>query len=180
MSGAASMDEAVRELQVKQYELSKTRRLQNAPSSLPSGCSLRGKSSVLERISRVRLSTDNARSVTEIMLHRRLAPDAKITYESLSLDSGQETLFTSDVKPEEVAVNNLYPKANVTRKGYVLKVEIDGSKYPDMTLIELPGLRIPDKDESSEEDTFVHVLAEKYMKNNASLILAVVRAKIGC
>ncbi|GFF35602.1 hypothetical protein IFM58399_04273 [Aspergillus lentulus] len=164
MSGAASMDEAVRELQVKQYELSKT--------SLPSGCSLRGKSSVLERISRVRLSTDNARSVTEIMLHRRLAPDAKITYESLSLDSGQETLFTSDVKPEE--------KANVTRKGYVLKVEIDGSKYPDMTLIELPGLRIPDKDESSEEDTFVHVLAEKYMKNNASLILAVVRAKIGC
>lgn len=67
----------------------------------------------------------------------------------------------------------------MTRKGYVLKVEIDGSKYPDMTLIELPGLRIPDKDESSEEDTFVHVLAEKYMKNNASLNLAVVRAKIG-
>jgi GTPase SAR1 family protein len=200
MGETTSMDMAVRELQVKQYELSKTfKSLKKLglegdcemPQLVIVGMQSSGKSSVLERISRVRLPTDNTRSVTEVMLHRRLSPDAKITYESLSSNSGQETLFTSDVKPEELAVNNLFPvtgkihknflkeKADATPKGYVLKIEIAGSKYPDMTLIELPGLRIPGKDESSEEDSFVHVLAEKYMKNKASLILAVVSAKIG-
>ncbi|EAW23561.1 uncharacterized protein NFIA_022720 [Aspergillus fischeri NRRL 181] len=162
-------DEAVRELQVKQYELSKTfKSLKKLglegdceiPQLVIVGMQSSGKSSVLKRISRVRLPTDNTRSVTEIILHRRLSPDAKITYKSLSSKSGQETLLTSDVKPEELAVNNLFPvigkihkdflkeKANVTPKGYVLKIEIAGSKCPDMTLIELPGLRIPDKGES--------------------------------
>ncbi|RHZ65702.1 uncharacterized protein CDV56_109453 [Aspergillus thermomutatus] len=201
MGETTSLDETLRELQVKQSELSKTfKKLQRLgvegdyelPQLVIFGMQSSGKSSVLERISRVRLPTDNTRFVTEIVLHRCLSPEAKITYESgLSSKSGQETLFTRGVEPEGLAVSNefsmiekihrdfLEERANATPRDYVLKIELAGSKYPDMILIELPGLRTSSgNDESSEEDSFVHDLAEKYMKNKASLILAVISAKI--
>lgn len=200
MGDSTSMDDSLRELQLKQSELSKTfKSLQRLgvecdyemPQVVIFGMQSSGKTSVLERISRVRLPTDNTRFVTEIVLQRRLSPEAKVTYESgLSSNNGQETLFTTGVSPEGFAVSNLFSTmgkihrdflemgANATRENYVLKIEIAGSKYPDMTLIELPGLRTSSKDKSSEVDSFVYDSAEKYMKNKDSIILAVISAKI--
>ncbi|RLL94583.1 hypothetical protein CFD26_102665 [Aspergillus turcosus] len=200
MGETMSMLEALSELQLKQSELCKTfKSLQRfgvecdyeMPQVVIFGMQGSGKTSVLERISRVRLPTDYTRLVTEIMLHRRLAPEAKITFESgLSSKTGQETLFTRHVNPGDLAINNefsmiekihkdfLEERANMTPRDYVLKIEITSSKYPDMTLIELPGLRTSGKDDSSEVDSFVHDSAEKYMKNKASIILAVISAKI--
>ncbi|KAF7114502.1 hypothetical protein CNMCM5793_008806 [Aspergillus hiratsukae] len=203
MGEAISMDEALaafQELQLKQSELSKTfKSLQSSgvegdygmPQLIIFGMQSSGKSSVLERISRTRFPTDKTRFVTEIMLHRRLSPEAKITYESApSSNSVKETLFTTDVKPDGFTVSNefsmiekihkdfLEERADATPRDYVLKIEIAGPSYPDMTFVELPGLRTSGKDESPEEDSFVHGLAEKYMKNKASLILAVLSAKV--
>ncbi|KAF7167109.1 hypothetical protein CNMCM5623_000548 [Aspergillus felis] len=72
MSETTSMDEALRDLQLKQSELSKTfkslKRLGlegdcEMPQLVIVGMQSSGKSSVLERISRVRLPTDSTRFV---------------------------------------------------------------------------------------------------------------------
>jgi hypothetical protein len=200
MGESKSMLEALSELQLKQSELCKTfNSLERfgvqcdyeIPQVVVFGMQSSGKTSVLERISRVRLPRDNTRFVTEIVLQRRLSPEAKVTYESGLSSNIQETLYsTTGDNPEGFAVSNLFSTmhkihrdflelgANATRENYVLKIKIASSKYPDMTLIELPGLRTSGKDESSEADSFVHDSAEKYMKNRTSIILAVISAKI--
>ncbi|KOS20018.1 Interferon-induced GTP-binding protein Mx [Escovopsis weberi] len=60
----------------------------------------------------------------------------------------------------------------------VLRVEISGPDMPHLTLVDLPGLYHSEtKDESSEGMTTVDRLAERYMKQKNTLILAVVSAK---
>ena len=59
----------------------------------------------------------------------------------------------------------------------ILRVEVSGPTHPQLTVVDLPGLiHSENKKQSASDVSLVHKLVESYMKNERSIILAVVSA----
>jgi len=147
-----------------------------------------GKSSVLEAISRVRFPTRGdvcTRFATELVLRRH--PETKI---SVGIDPAgmhgtpqqfHRTSFNKDALPE--IISEATEKMGIrlaSRTGFsqdVLRVEIFGPDIYPVTLVDLPGFfHSETSDQTKEDREIVSRLVEHYMKQQNSIILAVVSA----
>ena len=144
-----------------------------------------GKSSVLEAISRVRFPVQDGlctRFATELVLRQSPTSkiDVKIKNESILRDLSN-TSFSKDDLPEiiEKAKERMGLDGNgsVTFSEDVLRLEISGPDMPQLTLVDLPGFY---HNQTETQDAagvaIVNRLAEKYMKQENSIILAIVSA----
>ena len=146
-----------------------------------------GKSSVLEAISRVRFPTKGdlcTRFATELVLRREPTTQIKVSINSAESGSSQpfyRTTFDKDALPE--IINDATVKMGIlpgSKKGFskdILRVDIaDPDAYP-VTLIDLPGFfHSTTADQTEDDKKIVRELAEHYMKQPKSIILAVVSA----
>ncbi|KAL8785726.1 MAG: hypothetical protein Q9213_003193 [Squamulea squamosa] len=152
-----------------------------------------GKSSVLEAVSGVRFPTKGTlctRFATELILRRSASHsiDVKIrpshdrsdderakllAFQGPSVDTDQFPLLVEAAK-EAIGLDD-------NAKGFsedVLRVELSGPHQPHLTLVDLPGLfHSGNKQQSSDQAKLVKSLVQQYMKNERSIILAVVSAK---
>ena len=152
-----------------------------------------GKSSVLEAISRVHFPVDGelcTRFATELVLRRATEPrvDVRIQYANRAANPGgglqqpfQKSAFDNDALPEIIAeAKERMDIRKGGKKGFskdILRVEISGPGVYPVTLVDLPGFFHSETAEQSPEDKeTVDRLAESYMKQEKSVILAVVAA----
>ncbi|KAJ5312687.1 hypothetical protein N7508_003517 [Penicillium antarcticum] len=202
MSGSAEVDAALHQLQTKQGPLlDKIDELRTIgvgglvglPQLIVCGNQSSGKSSVLEAISRVRFPVKSnvcTRFPTEVVLRRRPTSRFKVSIEPGSLRTTSETRRTIEAfAPTEVTSSDqlkfLVEKAEeamgITGEGFsddVLKIEISGPDKPELTLVDLPGLYTSHSTSQDKQGiAIVHELTNRYMKNERSIILAVVSAK---
>ncbi|KAJ9138988.1 Interferon-induced GTP-binding protein Mx3 [Coniochaeta hoffmannii] len=162
------------------------------PQIIVVGAQSSGKSSVLEAISHVRFPTDGGvctRFATELIL--RQAPtttvDVSIQFSNKNDQSAarpfQLSGFSRDNLPE--LVNQAKERMGI-RDGIkefsddILRVEITGPEMESLTLVDLPGLYQGSTADQSEEGVeFVDHLVDRYMRQENSIILAVVSAGYG-
>lgn len=170
------------------------------PQLIVCGKQSSGKSSVLEAISRVRFPTKTklcTRFATEVILRRSPEPRFKVSIDpgESRTDEDRERLqkFCLEVFPkgdDDTPFKDLVEKAQEwmgidsaveSSTGFsddVLKVEISGPEKPELTLVDLPGLyEAKSKEQTTEGIQFVQKITEKYMRNERSIILAVLSAK---
>lgn len=170
------------------------------PQLIVCGKQSSGKSSVLEAISRVRFPTKTklcTRFATEVILRRSPEPRFKVSIDpgESRTDKDRERLqkFCLEVFPkgdDDTPFKDLVEKAQEwmgidsaveSSTGFsddVLKVEISGPEKPELTLVDLPGLyEAKSKEQTTEGIQFVQKITEKYMRNERSIILAVLSAK---
>jgi len=146
-----------------------------------------GKSSVLEAISRVRFPTKGdlcTRFATELVLRR--APVTKISVRighpgSASFQKFDRTSFDKDALPEIISQATkkmgILPDGRKQFSRDILHVEISGPDVHPVTLVDLPGFfHAQTADQASEGIEIARELAEQYMKQPKSIILAVVSA----
>ena len=152
-----------------------------------------GKSSVLEAVSGVRFPTKDTlctRFATELILRRSLSPNVQINIRP-SEDRPQDEI--AKLLAFEAPSHNIdkFPELIEAAKGVigidtdtnrfsedVLHVELSGPHQPHLTLVDLPGLfHSGNKQQSSDEAKLVKSLVKRYMKQERSIILAVVSAK---
>lgn len=152
-----------------------------------------GKSSVLEAVSGVRFPVKDTlctRFATELILRHsvatnvdvkiRPAPDRpeveKAKLLAFKIPDGDIEQFSSLF---EAATEAIGIDAGAKRFSEdVLHIEISGPKQPHLTLVDLPGLfHSGNKQQSSDEAKLVKSLVERYMRNERSIILAIVTAK---
>ncbi|EXJ78226.1 hypothetical protein A1O3_09387 [Capronia epimyces CBS 606.96] len=165
----------------------------NLPQLVVCGDQSSGKSSVLEAISGLGFPIkDNlcTRFATELILRRSstLGVTASIhpdedrpvseqerirEFESSTVDLGR---FADIVKEAENHIG-VGQDGHVFSKD-VLRVEVSGPTQPHLTLVDLPGLyHAPDEFQSVEGVDFVESLVLSYIRNERSVILAVISAK---
>jgi GTPase SAR1 family protein len=170
------------------------------PQLIVCGKQSSGKSSVLEAISRVRFPTKTklcTRFATEVILRRSPEPRFKVSIDpgESRTDEDRERLqkFCLEVFPkgdDDTPFKDLVERAQEwmgidnaveSSTGFsddVLKVEISGPEKPELTLVDLPGLyEAKSKEQTTEGIQFVQKITEKYMRNERSIILAVLSAK---
>lgn len=153
-----------------------------------------GKSSVLEAISRVRFPASGTlctRFATELVL--RSAPQVKISVSVVksSEDSAsnpdqnrlpfEETSFSRDALPKIIdrakAHMGIREGSGTAYSKDILRVEISGPELLPLTLVDLPGFfHTETKEQTEEGKAIVNKLAERYMRQSKSIILAVVSA----
>ena len=152
-----------------------------------------GKSSVLEAVSGVHFPTKDTlctRFATELILRHSVSPnidiqirpshdrpdDEKTKLLAFKAPKGDIDQFPSLV---EAAKEVIGIDAHAKRFSEdVLRVELSGPHQPNLTLVDLPGLfHSGSKQQSSDEAKLVKSLVQRYMKNERSIILAVVSAK---
>ncbi|KAJ9130724.1 Interferon-induced GTP-binding protein Mx3 [Pleurostoma richardsiae] len=152
-----------------------------------------GKSSVLEALSRVRFPVDGdvcTRFATELVLRRASEPrvDVSIQFSDRTAgkrDSPQQpfrrTEFDTEALPD--IINEAKEHMGIRIRGErrfskdVLRVEISGPDVYPLTLVDLPGYFHSETADQSQEDLeLVNELVEGYMKQDKSIILAVVAA----
>ena len=152
-----------------------------------------GKSSVLEAVSGVRFPAKDTlctRFATELILRRsvftnvdiKIRPsqdrpdDEKAKLLGFKAPSGDIQQFPSLV---EAAKEVIGIDAQAKRFSEdILHIELSGPHQPHLTLVDLPGLfHSGSKQQSSGEAKLVKSLVQRYMKNERSIILAVVSAK---
>ena len=151
-----------------------------------------GKSSVLEAISNVKFPINTStctRFATELALRR--SPDRKakariIPGRSVSSDpdrkSRLESFPSSQVNLAEVPrlIEDARQTMSLTGEDAVcddvLRLEIAGPDLPHLTLVDLPGL-IADA-ANLNHVSLVDSIVKKYMKNEKSIILAIISAKV--
>lgn len=162
----------------------------NLPQIIVVGDQSSGKSSVLEAISRVRFPTKGdlcTRFATELVLRR--SPETRIGVR-IDGDTGggfgssqqfHRTSFDKDALPE--IINEATEKMGIHIGGSkrfskdILHVEIAGPDIYPVTLVDLPGFfHSETADQTWEDKKLVEELAESYMKQPKSIILAVVSA----
>ncbi|KAK0667690.1 P-loop containing nucleoside triphosphate hydrolase protein [Cercophora samala] len=147
-----------------------------------------GKSSVLEAISRVRFPIKDGlctRFATELVL--RQAPHTRVNVQ-IQNDAGNvddhvfdRTGLSNDELPdiiEEAKEVMGVGTGSSTFSEQVLRVEISGPHVPQLTLVDLPGF-YHNETENQEAGgvAVVNRLADKYMRQKNSIILAVVSAQ---
>lgn len=151
-----------------------------------------GKSSVLEAVSGVRFPTKDTlctRFATELILRRSVSSSVDIKIRPSQDRSDEDKARLSAFKAPNDDVNQ-FPLLVETAKEFigidaqnrfsedVLRVEVSGPKQTHLTLVDLPGLfHSGNKQQSSDEAALVKSLVQQYMKNERSIILAVVSAK---
>lgn len=155
-----------------------------------------GKSSVLEAISRVKFPAKSGlctRFATELVM--RTATESKVDVRIIRPGRGSsdnntgnpqlESFSRSDFDQDKLAEIIEEAKSHVglgpNGTGFsesVLRVQIQGPKLPQLTLVDLPGFYHADTEEQPAEGRpIVEGLAAKYMAQKSSIILAVVSAK---
>ncbi|KAK5994780.1 Interferon-induced GTP-binding protein Mx [Cladobotryum mycophilum] len=160
--------------------------LESLPQIVVVGDKSSGKSSVLEAISRVCFPVKSGlctRSPTELVLrkapHQRFA--VKIPGRNPDRPLFDEKQFTREDLPRIIdEAKELLGIGDGARdfSEEVLRIEISGPDLPHLTLVDLPGLyHAETKDESSEGMATVNRLAERYMKQKNTIILAVISAQ---
>ncbi|ETS81767.1 hypothetical protein PFICI_06769 [Pestalotiopsis fici W106-1] len=159
----------------------------NLPQIIVVGDQSSGKSSVLEAISRVRFPAKGdlcTRFATELVLRRAANTKIRVSIDSAQTGTSQQfkrTSFSKDALPDIIteATEKMGIRPGST-KGFsqdILRVEItDPDVYP-VTLVDLPGFfHAETADQTKEGRKIVRQLAERYMKQKNSIILAVVSA----
>ena len=152
-----------------------------------------GKSSVLEAVSGVRFPTKDTlctRFATELILRRSPSHhvDIKIRPSQDRPENEKAKLLAFEAPSEDIdqfpslieaAKNVIGIDADAKRFSEdVLRVELSGPHLPHLTLVDLPGLfHSGSKQQSTDEARLVKSLVQRYMKNERSIILAVVTAK---
>jgi len=164
----------------------------NLPQIIVVGDQSSGKSSVLEAISRVRFPVDEdvcTRFATELVLRRakEAKVDVSIQYASRPPASGQahntpepfrKSGFDKDALPD--LIKEAKERMGIQKRSFskdILRVEIAGPDVHPLTLVDLPGFfHSGTADQSEESKEIVDQLVESYMKQEKSIILAVVAA----
>ncbi|KAL9597817.1 MAG: hypothetical protein Q9219_004894 [cf. Caloplaca sp. 3 TL-2023] len=152
-----------------------------------------GKSSVLEAVSGVRFPTKDTlctRFATELILRRSVSASIDIRIRpGLDRSDDEKTKLLAFQDPSddidrfsqlvEAAKEVIGIDAHAKRFSEdVLRVELSGPSQPHLTLVDLPGLfHSGNKQQSSDEAKLVKSLVQRYMRNERSIILAVVSAK---
>ncbi|ORY67753.1 P-loop containing nucleoside triphosphate hydrolase protein [Pseudomassariella vexata] len=177
--------DSLRELQVGQ--------IVDLPQIIVVGDQSSGKSSVLEAISRVRFPVRGGlctRFATELVLRRadQNSIDVRIQFATEEPASTNEpaqpfrraSLDRNDLSEiMKVAEERMSSHAGGARGFYkdILRVEIAGSDVPPLTLVDLPGFFHAETSEQSQQDKeMVDSLVESYMRQQKSVILAVISA----
>ncbi|KAI1873115.1 uncharacterized protein JN550_003368 [Neoarthrinium moseri] len=171
--------DSLRELQIGE--------IVNLPQIIVVGDQSSGKSSVLEAISSVRFPTKGdlcTRFATELVM--RCAPQTKIVVRTDPAGDGPSQNFYRTTF-NKYALLGIIKEATEkmgirvrSSKGFskdVLRVEIAGPHVEPLTLVDLPGFfHSETEDQTQEGKEIVQQLAERYMKQPKSIILAVVAA----
>lgn len=164
-------------------------RFVDLPQIIVVGDQSSGKSSVLEAISRVRFPVHDklcTRFPTELVLRTddRTRVDVQIQRHHQGSESGDAIPF-SDTAFDKAALPEIIKKAkremlpdDVGFSEDVLRVEISGPDVPSLTLVDLPGFyHSEDDNQSAAGRDVVNRLAERYMKKQNSIILAIISAR---
>ncbi|KAI1422314.1 P-loop containing nucleoside triphosphate hydrolase protein [Xylaria sp. FL1777] len=171
--------DSLRELQVGE--------IVNLPQIIVVGDQSSGKSSVLEAISGLSFPTKGdvcTRFATELVIRR--APETKIDVRIIPADSGSalqfhRIIFDKDTLSEIIseATSKMGIRLGST-KGFsrdVLRIELTGPNVVSLTLVDLPGFFHSATEEQTREDKkTVRRIANHYMMQPKSIILAVVAA----
>lgn len=152
-----------------------------------------GKSSVLEAVSGVRFPVKDTlctRFATELILRRSASTnvDIRIRPSQDRSDDEKAKLLgfkapSSDIQqfPSLVEAAKEVIGLDAEAKRFsedILRIELSGPHQPHLSLVDLPGLfHSGSKQQSSNEAKLVKSLVQRYMKNERSIILAVVSAK---
>ncbi|KAK4446995.1 P-loop containing nucleoside triphosphate hydrolase protein [Podospora aff. communis PSN243] len=149
-----------------------------------------GKSSVLEAISRVHFPIKDGictRFPTELVLRRSAKTTVDVTVQNderqTKLDSFRQSSFAKADLPRviEEAKKHMGVSADSGPSDFsesVLRVEVSGPDLPQLTLVDLPGFYHNETESQSIEGIeVVNRLCEKYMRQENSIILAVVSAQ---
>lgn len=199
MAGSVAFDEsAMQQLQEEQQTLLDTidelrnlglSNVLHLPQIVVVGDQCAGKSSVLEAISRVRFPIKDGictRFPTELVLRQSYSRHTKVEVRAPG-DSPDKNHtfnragFTKDDLPAiiEEAKQHMGITAESTKiSDHVLRVEISGPDVPQLTLVDLPGFF--QNDTESQDIAGIEVanrLAESYMRQENSIILAVISAQ---
>ncbi|KAI4161555.1 MAG: hypothetical protein L6R39_000045 [Caloplaca ligustica] len=152
-----------------------------------------GKSSVLEAVSGVRFPTKDTlctRFATELILRHSVSSSVNIKIRPSHDRSDEEKAKllafeapSGDIDQFPQLVEAAKEAIGIDAHGKrfsedVLRVELSGPRQAHLTLVDLPGLfHSGNKQQSSDEAKLVKSLVQRYMKNERSIILAVVSAK---
>ncbi|EAW08522.1 uncharacterized protein ACLA_032580 [Aspergillus clavatus NRRL 1] len=146
-----------------------------------------GKTTVIQAISRVRLPTNSTRLATELIIRKSEVPQAKVTIEPGSSRTDEEEVrklqkfealtHSNDLVPLIQKAKECMGMAEGAEEGFrddVLKIEIQGPDYYELTLVDLPSLpECIKEDQSSDEPTTARKLVEAYWKHEGNSILVV-------
>lgn len=165
----------------------------NLPQLIVCGDQSSGKSSVLEAISGLGFpSKDNlcTRFATELILRRSNQAGVSVTIQPDENRPLAEIEAIRQFRSPTVALENFAAivrsaeevmGVNQSTRGFfkdVLRVEVTGPRQPHLTLVDLPGLyHAPDDNQDDEGVELVEALVSSYMRNERSIILAVISAK---
>ncbi|KAI1757990.1 P-loop containing nucleoside triphosphate hydrolase protein [Xylaria castorea] len=171
--------DSLRELQIGE--------IVNLPQIIVVGDQSSGKSSVLEAISGVRFPTKGdvcTRFATELIIRRAQETKIDVRVDAAASGSSHQfsrTIFNQDTLPEIISEATKQMRIRQgSKKGFsrdVLRVEVTGPHVPSLTLVDLPGFfHSETEDQTIEDRKIVRQLANSYMKQPKSIILAVVSA----
>lgn len=142
-----------------------------------------GKSSVLEAISRVRFPIKDGvctRFATELALRRSPQAKIEVRIQNDSLDAFSRSGFDKGDLPRIIEEAKEHMGLTGDSTGFsenVLRVEIAGPDVPQLTLVDLPGFFHNETESQGISGlAIVDRLAEKYMCQENSIILAVISA----
>ena len=157
-----------------------------------------GKSSVLEALSGMPFPTKDTictRFATEVILRHHKISTLKFSIVKSSIHEQGEEQAKIQVLEKLESVGHVAPNdlADAIEKAKaqmgihdggktfsldILRVELSGPDHPNLTLVDLPGLyQAGSKSQSDADAEVVKSLVSSYMKNERSIILAVVSAK---
>lgn len=155
-----------------------------------------GKSSVLEAISRLNFPRGQGLCTTfatELALRRKSTAriNARIEPASTRPQEERENLLawkpdSTDLADFDEIITSAKDKIKAQNPGSpasysqdVLHIEASGPDYPQLTLVDLPGLiKSKNKNQTDEDVVRVDQLVKTYMTDPASIILAVVSAEV--
>src|SRR3569833_1514199 len=148
-----------------------------------------GKSSVLEAISRVRFPVKGGictRFATELVVRTCPQDEVAVTIRRANATGSGGNVGFSERSFDSSALPDLIERAKVSMgvrddaSGFsedTLRIQVSGPDLPSLTLVDLPGIyRNETADQSREGMQVVWRLVEKYMKQENSIIIAVVNA----
>ena len=170
-----------------------TSRYVDLPEIIVCGDQSAGKSSVLEAISGMSFPTkDNlcTRFATELVLRRDINAGVNVSIipgpERSADERERISQFHLDIDMTEPNLGTVVDRAKDVMglsdtkvfSTDTLRVELRGPSQPHLTMVDLPGLfRAGNKDQSVDDAKMVRKMVHGYMKQQGSIILAVVSAK---
>lgn len=161
----------------------------NLPQIIVVGDQSSGKSSVLEAISRIRFPVKGGvctRFATELVIQPSPQKETFVTIRpsNASAANGKgpafsERRFSSDELPDLIERAKAAMGIRDDAGGFsedTLCIKVSGPDLPSLTLVDLPGIYRNETADSRRGKEVVWRLVEKYMKQEKSIILAVVNA----